>query len=345
VDELHTAYTRRQVQNRFAPPQDQYHLRICHAVQKKIFKYLKRHRFLASFLLLPIFAARFFYYTCREQSFWFLRHYPGHYSSTLPSWAALRDRWPELQKQVAHLQDGVDLNHEGQRSLLKEFSEYDRDFCPPETPTAGRLYHSHNDMFGYSDAFILYCFLRQYRPRQVIEVGSGHSSALMLDTASLLSLETMFTFIDPYSVTISQVLASKPAIPYRLIRTPVQEIDPSIFAELDEGDILFIDSSHVLKIGSDLTSLLFNVLPRLRKGVLVHFHDISYPFEYSRELVSQGRAWNEIYFVRCFLQFNSAFQVLFFGGYVDQAFRDFIQLTMPRYAANGCSSLWLYRTS
>jgi hypothetical protein len=304
---------------------------------------LKGQRFLASILLIPLFAIRFLYYTCKERSFWFLRHYPGHYSSTLPSWTALRDNWPELQKQIANQEDGVDLNPDKQRALLTEFSTYKQDFCPPETPTPDRLYYTRNDKFGYNDAFILYCFLRRYHPRQVIEVGSGHSSALMLDTASLLSLKTTFTFIDPYSTTITDVLASKPAIPHRLLRIRVQDIDPSVFAELDEGDILFIDSSHVLKLGSDLTSLLFNILPRLKKGVLVHFHDITYPFEYPLGIVSEGRAWNEIYFVRSFLQFNSAFQVLFFGSYVDQNFQDFIGKAMPRFASGSSCSLWLSR--
>src|SRR5690606_33895195 len=81
-------------------------------------------------------------------------------------------------------------------------------------------------------------------------------------------------------------------------------------------DILFVDSSHVLKTGSDVNHLLFQILPILKKGVLVHFHDIFYPFEYPKEWILSGRSWNEIYALRAFLTYNSNFKILLFSHFI-----------------------------
>ena len=165
----------------------------------------------------------------------------------------------------------------------------------------------------------LYAMLRQMRPRKVFEVGSGHSSCLMLDTNDLfLGGITAFTFIDPNPESLLSLLGNGDEDRVRIIPRRIQEIPLETFAELNLGDILFVDSSHVSKVGSDVNYIFFEVLPSLKSGVYVHIHDIHYPFEYPREWVYAGRAWNEAYLLRAFLQFNNSFQIILFNALVSR---------------------------
>src|SRR5690606_8620162 len=90
----------------------------------------------------------------------------------------------------------------------------------------------------------------------------------------------------------------------------------AVFEELNAGDMLFIDSTHVAKTGSDVNYILFEILPRLKSGVLIHFHDIFYPFEYPRDWVFNGRNWNEVYFLKAFLMYNTTFEIKLFSHYL-----------------------------
>jgi hypothetical protein len=116
------------------------------------------------------------------------------------------------------------------------------------------------------------------------------------------------------------------------------------FENLDENDVLFIDSSHVAKIGSDVNFLMFEVLPRLKPGVIIHLHDIFWPFEYPQSWIDEGRAWNEAYLIRAFLQFNEAFEVLLFNSYLGQRQGDLVRGIMPRFMRTTGASLWLRKT-
>ena len=108
--------------------------------------------------------------------------------------------------------------------------------------------------------------------------------------------------------------------------------------------ILFIDSTHVSKIGSDVNSLLFDILPKLNRGVYVHFHDVFYPFEYPQEWVYQGLAWNEAYILRAFLQHNDAFKIVFFNTYLELFYREKFENSMPLCLKNPGGSIWLTKT-
>lgn len=109
------------------------------------------------------------------------------------------------------------------------------------------------------------------------------------------------TFVEPWSDRLDVLLMAQDQHRARIIREPLHQIDASIFSDLEAGDVLFIDSTHVSKIGSDVNQLVLDVLPGLRPGVHVHFHDIHYPFEYPTGWVDAGRAWNEAYLVRAYL--------------------------------------------
>jgi hypothetical protein len=132
-----------------------------------------------------------------------------------------------------------------------------------------------------------------------MEVGSGFSSAVMLDTNDLFfSGKIAFTFVEPYPERLLSLMTGEDRSHQEMLVRPVQEVALERFASLRANDILFIDSSHVAKIGSDVVHLLTNVLPMLNRGVIVHFPDIFWPFEYPEEWILEGRAWNENYVLK-----------------------------------------------
>ncbi len=296
-------------------------------------------------LLRPLWIGRFLLRTLTEGSSAFLRFHPGYHGSTIPSARFIR-RHRERLFGPPVLDDGIDYNRATQLALLERFVEFYPDFVVPQSPTAGRLYHYANPMFPFPDAFVLYGIFRAFRPKRVIEVGSGYSSALMLDMANDFLPDTCFTFIDPYSTTIQDVLAKRPQGRYELLRTEVQDVDLDVFRSLDAGDVLFLDTSHALKIGSDLSTHLFRILPALKPGVLVHVHDI-YFWEYPEHFVMEGRTYNETYFLRAFLQYNSAFEIVFHSAQMQLEQPEAFTVRMPGFFKPGQGSnqsLWLRRT-
>jgi hypothetical protein len=310
-------------------------------ISKIVFRSLKNSRFLNIIILRPFYFIRFVYYSIKENSTWFYRYYPGYHGSTIPSLKYINSNRKRLFFDVADIDNGIELNRENQKMLLKIFSRYFEDFSPSNNPSSGKLYFYNNDKYGFNDAFILYCIFRHYRPMRVIEVGSGYSSALMLDISKDILPDTHFTFIDPYSTTIEKFIKTNPVGNYQLIQEEVQNIELGIYSALRCNDILFIDSSHVVKIGSDLTTLLFSIIPSLQKGVIIHFHDIGYPWEYPEQMVKEGQLYNEIYFIRAFLQYNKSFEVLFFNSFVEKIYKNIININMPDYLKDSGKSLWL----
>jgi hypothetical protein len=123
----------------------------------------------------------------------------------------------------------------------------------------------------------------------------------------------------------------------------VQDIDLGLFESLEPGDLLFIDSSHVVKFGNDLHFLFFNVLPVLKKGVFVHFHDIFFPFEYPDAWLREGRYWNECYFLRAFLSGNRDWRIVFFNDFANREFGEFIESRMPLCRKNFGGSIYLQK--
>jgi predicted O-methyltransferase YrrM len=268
----------------------------------------------------------------------------GHFYSPIPSLpdirerdAAIFDHWPpELP--------GIDLNVEGQLALLDAFGPYYREIPFTAEKKEGLRYYFANRLYSYSDAIFLYCMIRHFEPRRIVEVGCGFSSAVMLDTNDAFFGGAIdLTFVDPDPKVLRKLLKPGDEGKVRLVRDIVQNVPLSTFEALEAGDILFVDSSHVSKTGSDLNRMIFEVLPRLARGVLVHFHDVFYPLEYPREMVYQGIAWNEAYLLRAFLQYNSAFQVAFFNTYLETFHRERVYSAMPLCEKNPGGSIWLRR--
>jgi len=270
--------------------------------------------------------------------------YPaGHYYSPIP---AREDVLSYVKSRTTPASDlpGINLNEKNQREALAEYTRFYHDLPFPEKQTTTHRYYYENGWFSYSDAIFLYSFLRQHAPKRIIEIGSGFSSAVMLDTIDgFFSQRPEVTFIEPYPDRLISLLRDSDREQVRLIDKKIQDVPLETFFTLESGDLLFIDSSHVVKCGSDLQLLMFEILPRLRPGVFVHFHDVFYPFDYPTEWLTEGRYWNENYFLRAFLSYNSEWSIRFFNTYVHFMFGHLIREKMPLCAKNQGGSLYIQR--
>jgi hypothetical protein len=173
-------------------------------------------------------------------------------------------------------------------------------------------------------------------------VGSGFSSALLLDTVDGWLPGTELTFVDPYPALLESLLRPDDEARVTIHRTAVQDLDMAVFAALGPGDVLFVDSTHVVKAGSDVNHLIFEVIPRLAPGVWIHVHDIFFPFDYPPDWVRQQRAWHEAYLLRAFLAFNPSFAIRWFQDFLWQCHGDALR-RLPWVTTNSGGNLWLER--
>jgi predicted O-methyltransferase YrrM len=237
---------------------------------------------------------------------------------------------------------GIDLEEDEQVARRNAFARFYAELPFPSQPTAPWRYYYENPYFSYSDGVTLFCFLRALQPKRVVEIGSGYSSALMLDTNEhFLGGSTNLTFIDPDPRRLLTLVTPADRMRSRIVDTRIQDVDADIVRGLGAGDILFVDSSHVSKCGSDVNFIVLELLPLLSPGVYVHFHDVFYPFEYPKDWLQRGFAWNEAYLLRAFLQFNARFRIAYFSSYLEHADRDWYARVMPLCLRRPGQSLWL----
>lgn len=246
-----------------------------------------------------------------------MRFKPGHFYSPVPSIDEVKNDADRIFFDSVDSLAAIDLNETGQLKTLHALKQFYTEI-PFEAERSDRYrYWFKNDFYSYADGVTLFCMMRYLHPQRIIEVGSGFSSALMLDVNDqFFNGQIKFDFIDPFPQRLERLLKLNDRTNHKIYATRVQDVPISTFDSLSERDILFIDSSHVSRVGSDVNWLLFEVLPRLKSGVYVHFHDIFYPFEYPKSWVYRGVAWNEAYFLRAFLQYNTAFKIEFFVSYL-----------------------------
>lgn len=201
---------------------------------------------------------------------------------------------------------GVDLREDEQVEMFRKLI--------PLFDGAPEGRYKPNNMYGPADAAIYQAIVRSLKPKHVIEVGAGFSTAKLLDTADLFLPDLEITCVEPYPDRLLTIL--KPGDDVDVIAQPVQDVPIDTFASREASDILFIDSTHIAKAGSDVMWLLLRVLPRLNKGVVVHVHDIFWPFEYLPEWLYEGRNWNENYFLHAFLCHNGAWRIELFSSWL-----------------------------
>ncbi len=245
---------------------------------------------------------------------------------------------------------GVDLGESTQVEWLGRLAAHHDGFDPPQERDPRWRYRAANHSFNLGDAMILQAMLRELRPNRVVEVGSGWSSAVMLDTAErhLGATPPKFTFVEPYPEALESVLRADDLGAVQIQAQPVQQVDPAVFESLVAGDVLFVDCSHVAKIGSDVLFLFLDVFPGLAPGVVVHVHDIFYPFEYPSGWVSEGRAWSEAYLLRAMLVGGANFEILFWNDWMASHRSAEVAAALPSVAdyfeaRHQVGSIWLRR--
>lgn len=270
---------------------------------------------------------------------------PGHYYSPVTNpreaeraIAAIEaEPWPETLP-------GIGIDRGAMITTWNALLPYFSRNAFPVSPTQGFRYAYDNPSYSWGDGSVLQAMIRIFSPRRIIEVGNGWSSACMLDCVELyLEKECEFTFIDPHQGSLQELIGPTKAS-VRFLECGVQEVPKEIFDDLEKDDILFIDSTHVLKTGSDVGFELFHILPRLKSGVLVHIHDMFWPFEYPRLwAVDENRAWNELYAVRAFLMFNEQWEIVMFNDYLAKIEPQMIESTWSPFLINSGGALWLRR--
>ena len=270
---------------------------------------------------------------------------PGHFYSPVPDVVALANDEERIFAPVTRGLPGIDLNAETQLATVARFRAYYPDIPWQDERAEGLRYFFRNPAYSYTDAIFLYSMIRDARPRKVIEIGSGFSSCVILDTNERFFSNTIeCRFVEPFPQLLRSLLKAGDVGRITVDPCRVQDLAPEVFSSLDAGDLLIIDSTHVSKTGSDVNFIFFEVLPYLRPGVRVHFHDIFYPFEYPKKWVMQGRAWNESYLLRAFLHGNSGYSIELFASYLARFHRAALNRALPRCAENYGGNIWLRRT-
>jgi predicted O-methyltransferase YrrM len=254
---------------------------------------------------------------------------PTHFYSPVPNTAELGNAVWERPLPVA-FEDAV------MKELIADIAPFASELDQIPEEAAPHVFHWKNPALCPGDAILYYCMLRHLKPRRVLEVGSGYSTLV----ARLASRRNKFSLecIEPYPFPWLR------GVPDELIEKPVQEVPLERFSSLQAGDVLFIDSTHVVKIGSDVVHLFTRVLPLLQPGVVVHVHDIFLPSEYPRAWVDEMHLfWNEQYLLAAFLQGNREWEVLFGNNYASQRFPEALLQVFPKANPPGGASFWMRR--
>lgn len=234
-----------------------------------------------------------------------------------------------LNKQLSHLNQLINS---------VELNTFPKD--QPITPNG--IYIS-NPNFGAGDIDLYYLIIRKFKPRKIIEVGSGYSTMVCLKTIEqnkLEGIQTELTCIEPFEMPF---LNQEKNI--TLIRMPVEEVGLELFQSLEENDILFIDSSHIIRPGNDLLYIFFEILPILKKGVIIHIHDIFSPRHYPKEwLTEKMRFWNEQYLLEAFLHNNHDYQILFTANHLVKSHYEEAKKVLIHLQPNSePSSFWMQK--
>lgn len=263
---------------------------------------------------------------------------PVHFYHPIPDTRNLGTNVYDHVKNIA----GINFREEEQLSLVGKFSKYSDELksIPNDFTGNESEFYFNNEFYGQMDSIIYYSIIRDFNPKKIIEVGSGFST-MIASQASLKNEDTTIISIEPYP---NSVLTKGLPNLVELIKKPVQDIPLSKFKELNKNDILFIDSSHISQVGSDVNYLFLEVIPELKNGVLIHVHDWFYPFEYPKSWIKERKIfWNEMYLVQAFLIGNSDYDILTSNYYLIKNHFDDLKKSFP-FMVNtqgGAGSLWL----
>lgn len=265
---------------------------------------------------------------------------PVHFYQPIPDTQHLPETlWDQRSELV-----GIDMNDSVQLDLLqKQFPKFRDEYEEfPTKPTERQTqFYLNNGLFDGTDALVAYCMVRHFQPQLIVEIGGGFSSLLLGQALAKNNNSANLICVEPFPKDFLR--QGFPGL-RSLMEKKVQDIDLDFFSQLDAGNILFIDSSHTVKIGGDVNYLFLEVLPRLKPGVIVHVHDIFLPFEYRRDWVmDEFRFWTEQYLLQAFLTFNSEFEILLANSYLAYRYMEHLKATFPKSPLQGGGSFWMDR--
>jgi hypothetical protein len=243
---------------------------------------------------------------------------------------------------------GLDLNIDQQKNILKSF-DYEKELKKiPLIKSEANDFFYHNGAFESGDAEYLYNIIRFFKPNKIIEVGSGFSTKMMLNGINQNEIDDKnysceVTCIEPF------LFEQLSGLPINLVKNKVESLDIKIFSQLNENDILFIDSSHIIRPQGDVLFEIQNILSQLNKGVLIHFHDIFTPRDYPEEWVYKNHnLWNEQYLLESFLAFNNYFEIIGSLNYLKHDHWDLLSSKCPILKSEKNrepGSFWIRKTS
>jgi cephalosporin hydroxylase len=266
-----------------------------------------------------------------------------HYYEPLPNFSTLTQK-QVLQRRYSSC---IDWQLDAQIDLVKELSVYSTEIQElANDPTFDKKFDFFNDFYFELDAAIYYALLRKIKPSTIIEIGCGYSTQIAAKAIAKNQQEGKagkIICIEPYPEP--QLIEANLEI--QLIPEPVENIDLAVFEQLGADDILFIDSTHTVKFGSDVCREILDILPTISNGVWIHFHDIFFPYDYPPKwLIEQRRAWNEQYMLEAFLAYNHNFEVILANHWLSVDYpQDVAKLWSGvldwKEPYHHCGSLWL----
>lgn len=278
----------------------------------------------------------------KNYDFWQKRGFhliPNHYYQPIPD--TLHLPTDAFNKKTMK---GVSFNDDSQLKTLNKLAKFNREYSQFKkldkrvNTQKDQKFYFDNKAFDNIDALVYYGLIRLYKPKKIIEVGSGWSTKIAAQ-ACIENKSTELLSIEPYP---QPILENGFDGLTKLYRQGVQSVNLGLFRKLEDGDILFIDSSHVVKIGSDVNYLFFEVIPRLKKGVYVHFHDIFFPYDYPKKWVlEERRFWSEQYLLHALLINNRGFEVVLANNYLIHKYPQKLKNTFKYVPSLGGGSLWI----
>lgn len=236
---------------------------------------------------------------------------------------------------------GIDFNIEKQLEILNSFNFQNelKNFSKNEKNGIDFFYN--NPSFGPGDFEYTYSLIRKIKPQKIIEVGSGYSTRIILNAMEMNNKNNYsceLTCIEPYEKHLIKNL------PVEIFEKKIEDVDVNYFKKLDKNDILFIDSSHIIRPEGDVVYEILNILPELNHGVIIHFHDIFTPYNYPKRWISNFVLWNEQYLLESFLTENSKFEIIGSLNFLKQNFWKEFSSKFPIISKNENSipgSFWI----
>lgn len=267
----------------------------------------------------------------------------GHYYSPVHSVDDLKHYEKVLDRSKGKFADNMPSFSE--ERIVKEFNDiklFFKDFDFPKSDDGKRRFYSKNVSLSMLDSLVIFSMIRKYKPKRIIEIGSGFSSGLMMEVnEKYFDNKIDITFIEPYPQLLHQRMRKGDKSRYKVIPNGVQDVPLNTFKQLKKNDILFIDSTHVSKFNSDVNYEIFDILPELNKGVIIHFHDILDGFEYPLYWLQLGWAWNEAYMIRALLINNNEYEILLMCNYLKNHYSELLKSSYSKEDDLNSGSLWL----